>query len=427
MTLVDQNGNEIQKKPKKIPKKQALILNKKIRTLRSDYSEIKPKNRYVSNFGFIGNRENNGASGLYIPFGVNKDYFDLEPMFLISLAKESSTLASALKLTKKFLVGDGFADKNIQNIVINDEGKTMSDLLEYLAVQMAYFESMSFHVNYNTALQIDAINFLQFERLRREQPDQYDKVHRICIVSFYDPYIYRTQSVNYLDFYPVFDPNPSIVLSQAEYQTGQVGSSQEAIKGYKGQIYYRFRQTPGHYWYASPDWDTIVLDAETESLIKRNKRTDTRDGMKADTIITEYGDVALDEERQESLRKSYQPFLDVDGSRVMVRTVINKDNKPDIDILDTIRDSKKKYEYLEDSVKQNIRSKFGFPDILYGFAQAGKLGNMQEFQDAVNWGNIITSNDRKMIERTLREVFKYHSNPSLRDSDFRILEFSSNY
>lgn len=389
---------------------------------------------YSNIFGGKYNNLSSAISTLYIPYGLSPT-FDLYPQYLIALSNASSTLLSALQVQHRHIEGKGlesaeidgqiFESKKVEQKKVNKD-MTLREFITYLAMQEAYFSSHTFHVNYNASYKISEINTLQFERVRRGQPNSKNEIEKNYIVGFYDPYIYNVSKTNYLEEYYNF--NPRIEALQSQILSSKNKNIALAIKDFKGQIYYSYEKRPGSFWYAKPFYDSVSIDIETEEPLKISKLTDTREGFKPTTIITEFGNAMLDEESALQLQNEYREFVEPNGSRLMLRTAPDKDNAPNIQTFDATRDMAKVYEYTEESIKQNIRNAFGFSEVLYGNATTGKLGDLQEFDNAVKLANIITHKARKRIEKTLNTVLKYSSDLELQriaeNEGFKIKEFS---
>jgi hypothetical protein len=102
----------------------------------------------------------------------------------------------------------------------------------------------------------------------------------------------------------------------------------------------------------------------------------------------------------------YGQFVGPDGGRILVQYAMNKDQKPSVDTL-TAPDASKRYVTDEDAIKQNIREAMQMPGVLLGREISGKLGSLQELQDAVLYvQTLVVNSAQRAIERGFEAVFR---------------------
>ena len=415
--------SKLKSKPQKprtieIPKVEKRVRND-FQNLQSEINQSRTRKTNKNGFISVGSKN----TGLYIPYGVRNYDYDLYPQYLIALGKNSSTLSSAIRLRKNFIHGGGLLDTSLNAYKIN-ENYTVADFVKYLCGQEARFEAQAFHLNYTLEGKISELNFLQFERLRQEQPDPKGNINNIAIVQFYDAYIYRMPTNNYIEFYPKFSESWTKTQEQIWQNSKDAESFAAALRQFCGQIYYDFQVEDGAFYYPEPVYDTVQIDADTQPTLKESKRADIRDRFKANIVVNEYGVDTNDNESVNAIKESWRPFVESDGSRTVIRTAPSPEMKPDIDVINTTLDLSKQYQYAEQSIKQNIREAFHFPEILYSFSQAGKLGQSQEIENAVSWGNLIVKEQKQRVEQTLKKVFDRFYLKELQNKEWKLKDFS---
>jgi hypothetical protein len=182
------------------------------------------------------------------------------------------------------------------------------------------------------------------------------------------------------------------------------------LKGYPGEIYYWFQKRTGAYLHPRPLIDAVLDDVYSEPNLKRSRARDLDSGYSAQVMITEYGNPDPSAEVLEANGVKYGVFVGPDGGRILVQYAATKELKPDVDTL-TAPDASKRYVTDEDAIKQNIREAMQMPGVLLGREIAGKLGSLQELQDAVLYvQTLVVNSAQRAIERGFEAVFRDFQN-----------------
>ena len=95
-------------------------------------------------------------------YGIDNVY----PQKMQQIAKESGVTSQAIALYQDFLFGEGFVDEMLSDIVVNEKGQTLDELLDDVTKSIATFNGVALHFNYNLLGQITSITQIPFPYCR---------------------------------------------------------------------------------------------------------------------------------------------------------------------------------------------------------------------------------------------------------------------
>ena len=346
---------------------------------------------------FMGGVQN--ASSLpYIPYGVSEDYYDQEPQLWIKLFKDSGTIRECVKAYARVIYGGGFKVQSFMDMKVNEDGLLCGDLLEMSCTDYALFHGLGTLVNLNAFNKVCNVYHANFEKIRLGLPDSKDRIKKIAIVNRYDNEMYGVYPSDYYQpiWHDAFNLDRGFLYKRYEESGG--------IENYKGQILYTAKNEPGARYYPDPVFIGRRHDGLSESIISENLQYDIDDRFKPTAIITEYGKQSTSKKEKEDIISDYEGYSHSDSPRFIVRLAQNKNSKLDVDVIES-PDVTKHYEFAETSRQNNIRRSFSFPDVIYGIALAGKLGQTNEIESSIAYANTLVEQDRQKIIRHYKKVF----------------------
>lgn len=317
------------------------------------------------------------------------DRDNIYPQRLIDIVSDSGTAKTCLWLYERFVMGRGAKDTDFYKAKVNERGLTIDKLIRKISQQKGMFQGVAIHVNYNGLGQKVEVNPINFDYCRLGVGEHEGKI------AVYDDWAkvkhkkFKKEDVQYFDMY-----NPIEVLRQAE----KVGG----IENYKGQIFY---WTPNFGEYPLAMFDAVLEDMITEAQTKRFKaNTASKNFLASHILITGKEEVNEDEDATgfDTTLKSFQGG-DGAGTILWMQRESNEEQielkKVDIQNYDGL------YEYTENSSRDNIIKSFVIPPVLL-VRTSGSLGTSKEISDATEFYNMVTSDDRLIVEEILTEIFK---------------------
>lgn len=342
---------------------------------------------------------------------LNYDLDNAYPQRIMVFIDSSGQATRCVKLLQKFIIGGGFTNQLFYKARVNREGLTNDKLLRKIAYDKAYFDGFAIHVNYNANYKVDSLHFIPFEHCRLAIPDDIDYVGKIAV---YDDWArWKTSRIEkkYLQWVNVWNPDPQIIKAQVDFAGGW--------DKYKGQIYYYSAE--GANEYPKSPFDSVINDIDSDAQAQIFKNRNLRNNFLATHIGTYKGKFETERERSDFKDSIRQQQGAENASNIMLIETGGVDDSFVLTPM-TTANLEKLYEYTETSASDNIRKVILAPPVLVGDLIAGKLGTAQEIQDAVNYFNAATSDDRLEVEECFTEIFSYWKEPSINSgSDFTII------
>lgn len=167
-----------------------------------------------------------------------------------------------------YIEGNGFRSQLLSDAVCSRNGDKVDDILAKCAADVAMYDGVCLHFNYNVFGEITSMAHIPFEDARLEEPGE-DGVIRHVVVH---PDWTGTSTVagqklkvddDTVERFPVFNPTPEVVIRQIEEAGG--------IELYNGQVLYITRT--GRMEYTTPIFDASLTDMSTdEGLANVNNR-----------------------------------------------------------------------------------------------------------------------------------------------------------
>jgi hypothetical protein len=312
---------------------------------------------------------------------------NIYPQNILRIIASSGIAQSSIRLARKYIVGRGFVDENLNKAKVN--GKCTSfDLLRKIVNDDITFGEFAVQVNYNALFQKTELNYLPFEYCRLVVPDDNTcPPEKIKVSKYWDKSDLPrgVQIEKTITEYFLYNPDPEIIQAQVDSVGGW--------ENYNGQVFY-----PN--CYVKPLYDCVLEDVDTDGQTKTYRNNNIRTGFMASHILTLSND--LSDEESEEFDKNISEFQGADRAcRILKLEGVNKD---DINIskIDT-NNNADMYRETESSVEDSIIQTFGQHKILLGIETPGKLGN-SDLIFSQNFYNEYTQDDRQEFSERFKEL-----------------------
>jgi hypothetical protein len=355
--------------------------------------------------------------GVYL-YGNDNNY----PRKIIQAADRSSELVTARNKQAQFVQGLGFPGatandvKNGTTVVINSEGETVYDLLQFCAQEKANI-NIAIHVNYNQLGEAVEFNMIQYDFVRRKIKTEKDKFVKYIITNVWHlEHDYMNQfggaskmmrlkkwiedKDENLGFIALecfnYNPDPVVVREQIEEAGG--------IDNYPGQLFYRKRTKDV---YQKAPYDSIADDFQFLAETKLASLSNIQNGYAACGIFKHFGEFTGTKEldaftgkvRAVSGAKNY-------GRTIAVKVPQNADMNMPTNMFEStqMQNIDKLYEKQKADAKENIKNLYSQPNALIGSDTEGNFAT-QKMQETFDFYNSITEPLRQELEIELTTLF----------------------
>lgn len=199
------------------------------------------------------------------------DIDNLYPQNIQRIVAASATASTCFGRYVDFIEGNGLSNQALSDFIINMSGETVDDMHHLCSEDVGRYWGIAIHVNYNLLGKIVGATHIPFENCRLEEPDARGCVSRIFVHPDWTGRMTRqgkkvTITVENVDIFPVFNPDPEIVRSQIAAAGG--------IEYYKGQVLWV--SMSGKWTYPIPRYDSVITDMSTDeglsNIMYRNAR-----------------------------------------------------------------------------------------------------------------------------------------------------------
>ena len=312
------------------------------------------------------------------------DVDNLYPDKIVSIAQRSGSASTALETKREFLTGQGFTENG--ELVVNEHGQTLNHLLFDAAQQFATF-GVPVHVKYNAMGEKVAMEVLRWEQVRVGIDGNY--------------YIRKTWDRS--KYYMRGNQTKIVRPYNPENVTAEI--AEDGFENYTGQLLYFHRDRASIYPLA--EIDSVTDDAQFEAEAKIFALSNIQNEFSPSGIFkypktmesNEEGKAVVQQVKGGSGSSNRGKTLTVGMSSNDIREANSfKMWEPMThENIDTF------YKNLREDSKRNIYEKFKQPGIINGRSDSGMF-NAQSMQDAFDFYNSVTANDRKMLEGVFNEL-----------------------
>ena len=323
-----------------------------------------------------------------------------------------------------FIEGNGFRDVPFSESVVNRKGDTADDIHALVCRDVAYYNGLALHVNYNIYGDIVELHHVPFENCRLVESDDSGYVGKIAIHPDWSGQKTRGGKVikvakENIDYIDVFNPDKRVVAAQIEAAGG--------IEYYKGQVLWV--SLSGKDIYPTGKGDCVVTEMSTDEGLANVKYRNVRNNfLPAAMIFTKKGtNITFDQDGNEIDSRddddSFSDSLlqlqgDTNCGKLMEVTLETDEDKPEVVSLNS-QNYDKEFTVTDISVTERIYSAFGQEP--WYCIRVGKVGFSGDIlEDAFEYYNSIVSKQQRLIERTFARVFRHFYEAVNASNDFSV-------
>ena len=349
---------------------------------------------------------------------------NLYPQTFRNILAASSTGAECLDRFADFIEGNGFHDVPFSESVVNRKGDTADDIHALVCRDVAYYNGLALHVNYNIYGDIVELHHVPFENCRLVESDDNGYVGKIAIHPDWSGQKTRGGKVikvakENIDYIDVFNPDKRVVAAQIEAAGG--------IEYYKGQVLWV--SLSGKDIYPTGKGDRVVTEMSTDEGLANVKYRNVRNNfLPAAMIFTKKGtNITFDQDGNEIDSRddddSFSDSLlqlqgDTNCGKLMEGTLETDEDKPEVVSLNS-QNYDKEFTVTDISVTERIYSAFGQEP--WYCIRVGKVGFSGDIlEDAFEYYNSIVSKQQRLIERTFARVFRHFYEAVNVSNDFSV-------
>ena len=349
---------------------------------------------------------------------------NLYPQTFRNILAASSTGAECLDRFADFIEGNGFHDVPFSESVVNRKGDTADDIHALVCRDVAYYNGLALHVNYNIYGDIVELHHVPFENCRLVESDDNGYVGKIAIHPDWSGQKTRGGKVikvakENIDYIDVFNPDKRVVAAQIEAAGG--------IEYYKGQVLWV--SLSGKDIYPTGKGDRVVTEMSTDEGLANVKYRNVRNNfLPAAMIFTKKGtNITFDQDGNKIDSRddddSFSDSLlqlqgDTNCGKLMEVTLEKDEDKPEVVSLNS-QNYDKEFTVTDISVTERIYSAFGQEP--WYCIRVGKVGFSGDIlEDAFEYYNSIVSKQQRLIERTFARVFRHFYEAVNVSNDFSV-------
>lgn len=344
------------------------------------------------------------------------------PQRVERIINNSVTAKAAVEKLASFLIGDGFLDSSLNEIVIHSDvnGKvTLYKLLSQIAHTAAKQHAAATIIQYDANAKKTGVRHEPYRNCRIGKTDDQDYSGFIYVYNNWDRREGETFNFQKAKKYHSYNPTKSVVLSQFENDG----------KSYIGQC--ALLLLDDEYIYPLAPIDPALEDADTEAQIKSFTNNEVRKGFFGKWILhhTHFSNA----QEYEAFKATMKKFEGGEGNAriLMSEAEFDETGEPIKGMnfkLESLQQNinDKLFEYYEKSRANNIRKAIkNIPSILIEQQEASVFGTSGEsLAVATDIYNSETKSLRVAISQYLKEVFSNHIEPILANADYEIKPLS---
>ena len=208
-------------------------------------------------------------------------------------------------------------------------GETLADIHALVSADLAGNEGFALHVNYNIDARIVDIHHVPFENVRVCEPDEEGVIRQVALHPDWSGQLTRNGkpvkvTKDTVDFIDVFNPDPTVVLSQIIEAGGP--------QFYKGQILYYSRE--GHLQYPHARFHSVLTDMSTDEGLSNVMLRNVRNNFLPAGAFVRVKGASSELEEEGVMTDTYSDDLltlqgDTEAVNIMELTVESRDDLPE--------------------------------------------------------------------------------------------------
>ena len=354
-------------------------------------------------------------------YGVDNLY----PQVLRDIIAASSTGSECVERFANFIEGNGFREELFSEYVVNRRGDTADDIHALVCKDVADYDGMALHVNYNVQGDIVELHHVPFENCRLLEEDANGYMAKIAIHPDWTGKKTRKgkaiqvkkENIDYID---VFNPRKEVVLAQIEAAGG--------IEYYKGQVLWI--SGAGRNVYPVSRADRVITEMSTDEGLANVKYRNVRcNFLPSGMVITKKGSsVQFDDEgnpvkpgkdEDEGFSDTIKQLQgDVNAGKLLEVTLNSEEDAPQFVRMNS-NNYDKEFSVTDASVVERIYSAFGQEP--WYCIRVGKVGFSGDIlEDAFEYYNSIVNKQQRMIERAFQKIFEHWYEVANPSNDFSV-------
>ncbi|RHU24306.1 MULTISPECIES: hypothetical protein [Parabacteroides] len=358
-------------------------------------------------------------------YGKGNNY----PQMILQLLGASSNAKSCVGRYAKFIRGAGFKDSLFYKSIVNMKGQTCDTLLRLCSDDLAKFGGFALHINYNLLCEITSVEHIPFEDCRLGIDDDTGYIAQIGIhpdwTCLKGKKKIKKPSKSTIAYTDVFNPNPDVVLSQIVAAGG--------IEAYKGQTLYVSKD--GFMVYPSTIYDSAITDISTDEGLANVRYRNVRSnflpmGMfvypKGQKVMVEDKDGNWVEGTEYQNGFDAAKFKDFQGDSEACKILgVGREDGDDVPqfVEFPTKNFDKDFTVTKDAVAEEIHAAFN-QEVFYRI-RSGALGFSNDIiNDAFNFYNAMTIDERVLMEQSFRSVFSHFTYPVNQTNDYSLIPLS---
>lgn len=357
-------------------------------------------------------------------YGINNNY----PQIASLVVSTSTNAINCMRRYAKFIRGNGFKDKVFYKSVVNFKGQTCDTLLRLCSNDLAEYGGYAIHINYNILGEKTSIEHIPFEDCRLGLEDDNGYVAKIAVNSDWTGIKGKKGNIKKnTDFIDVFNPSKEVVIAQIAKAGG--------INEYKGQIL--FVSTAGEMEYPKTMYDSAITDISTDEGLGNIRYRNARNNFFPAGMYVYYkgtrmlvpgkdGKMIEGGEYQNGFDiEEFKKFQNDQNACKIVGVGLDLgEEKPEFVEFPT-RNFDKEFSVTRDAVSEEIYAAFG-QEVFYRI-RSGALGFSNDIiNDAFNYYNAMTSDERILLEQGFKTVFSDFIMPINPSNDYSIIPLTYN-
>ena len=354
-------------------------------------------------------------------YGVDNLY----PQVLRDIIAASSTGSECVERFANFIEGNGFREELFSEYVVNRRGDTADDIHALVCKDVADFDGMALHVNYNVQGDIVELHHVPFENCRLLEEDANGYMAKIAIHPDWTGKKTRKgkaiqvkkENIDYID---VFNPRKEVVLAQIEAAGG--------IEYYKGQVLWI--SGAGRNVYPVSRADRVITEMSTDEGLSNVKYRNVRcNFLPSGMVITKKGSSVKFDDEGNPVKPSkdedegFSDIIkqlqgDVNAGKLLEVTLNSEEDAPQFVRMNS-NNYDKEFSVTDASVVERIYSAFGQEP--WYCIRVGKVGFSGDIlEDAFEYYNSIVNKQQRMIERAFQKIFEHWYEVANASNDYSV-------
>lgn len=323
---------------------------------------------------------------------------NLYPQEVRNIVLASANARNCFERRATYIEGNGIASAELADAVCSLNGDKVDDLVAKCAADLAMYDGIALHINYNVFGQIVSVEHIPFEDCRLEEPNEDGIVEHIVVhpdwsgKTTVDGKVQKVSNESVRRF-PTFAPGDAIEQIEA------VGG----IEAYNGQVLYITRS--GRLEYTTPIFDAALTDMSTdEGLANVNNRNVRNNFLSGGMLFVTRG--ALGQVEEEDFFEQITRLQgDQNACKIAVVVGSTEDDRPQFVPFNSANFDKE-FTATAEAIVANIYASFN-QDMFYRMRQ-GSIGFSGQIAGEVKLEYCEqVAKSQRMLSRVLYTIFEH--------------------